>query len=308
MTITQQADQLLSGVTAALGHDVYNLAQDDVFAREEWPLAQRIEQPDCCALCRNRQNLIIRRDHPDFKKFARQFHINCKGYWAYIHRDEGHEEMGPKDRAVWVPTKADWHDQPIPDGMVEKYGHFVAEPKKYAALNVPARPGGRDFIVTRGEPGQPGTLTFAPALPDALLRQTVARISALTLQSAAVPVVARAATLRQAAYQIARRATIDPSAFVRDFGHDHLEYGAGYARDEFARLPETLLGAPDLAVARARVAAGAGSHPVVLFRGHVDGVETTVALDVRTGQLTHIAAPADLLSRLPDFLPLTGGW
>lgn len=312
---------LLSGLTAAFGQNVYNLAYDDAFDDAEWPLRQRIERRNCCDLCTVINGRIVAVTDPEYRKWLGQVHLNCFGHWVAIHRDEGHEEMGPDGKAVWVHTRADWRDKPIPpeilkkygsfDNLLQKQGHFIAEPEKYAALNIPALPGGRTYICQTNGAGQPATLTFAAALPPRLLLDTVSRIAGRTLGVAAAQpelVSAASATLRQCADQVAGRAPADPGTFVRDLGHDHLEYGAGHTRDEFARLPADLLSDPDVAVARGTVTAGAGQHPAVLFRGRVQGVETTVALDTRTGQLTYLNAPADLLSKLPDFQPLKGSW
>lgn len=308
MDVTQLADDMLTALTGAMVTDVYNLVQSETMDPQEWPLAQRIEQPDCCALCRDRDRKVIRVADADFLKYRRQFHMNCRGYWAYIHRDQGHEEMGRDGRAVWVGTRPDWHDQPVPQHLIDRYGHFVAEPRKYAALNVPARPGGREFIFYPGPPGEPGRIVFAPMLPDGILRQTVARIASLTLQSTRGPVVSRAATLLQCARQIADRAPANPEVFIRDLAHSRAEYGGALSDAEFARQPTSVLDHDEIAVAAARVSALTGSHPAVVFRAGSGAAASATVLDARTGQLAYVMAPPPLLALLPHFQPLTGSW
>jgi hypothetical protein len=159
------------------------LAQAETLSQDEWPLAQRVEHDDAhtCAFCRDRSGRIIAKTDPDYGRFLGAFHINCRGYWVDIHKDEGHEEAGPDGRVVWVHTKPNWMTPPAGmsqadydahfQALLQEHAHFITDPDKYAVFNVPARPTGRDFIVIVNDAGQPAELIFAPRLPPVIRRR-----------------------------------------------------------------------------------------------------------------------------------------
>lgn len=241
--------KLLAGVTAAYGTDVYSLAKDDVLDAAEWPLAQRLELANCCKLCATINGRIVRKDDPVYRKWLRQVHMNCRGIWVDIHKDEKREEIGPDGQARLVPTRPDWHDKPIPEEWLKKYGHFIHEPEKYRALNLPARATGRDFVFYKGDPGQPGKMVFAPNLPDKLLKATVGEIAGKTMAAAAAgsaPLESLAATLEQCVSQPAARAINRPQEFIAHFDQDAAKHGArlGISADEYAAIPQAVLMEP----------------------------------------------------------------
>ena len=249
MTIEQTVAQLLSGVTGAFGTDLYSMAKDDVLDSEEWPLAQRLELPTCCDLCRLISGKIVRKSDPAYRRWLRQVHMNCRGIWVDIHKDEGHEETGPDGKARWVPTQPNWTEDDIPEGWVEKYGHFIHQPAKYGALNVPARPTGLDFVFSKGKDGAPGKLSFAPNLPDRLIKQTLQHIASETMAAAvadSAPLDRLAATLEQCVRQPARRAAERPDEFISHFAADAAKHGErmGLGRDQYAALPQSIMDEP----------------------------------------------------------------
>lgn len=335
--------QLLSGITGAVPASIYNMAQDDVLPEDEWPLAQRIEQAGCCALCKNRNGKVIRKDNPQYRLFLRQFHMNCKGYWAHIHKDEGHYEQGPDGQAVWVKTQPDWGE--VDTKLIRKHGHFIRRPEKYSALNVPARPMGRDFVFYRGYNGEPSRLVFAAALPDGYLRQTIAHIGRVVFDRmmSAEGLVADANLAVQCAYQSAARArrdilsglerARDPAAkfAVEDLETtwmDHYQSDRHHVKDwqesqglilsdeQYAGLaPAILAERPDVAVMRYNARKRKHRIDTVAFRvpeldyagAHLE--DACVIWEVPTAQLWH---PGRLdiprLRKGNGFKAITGDW
>lgn len=313
---------LLSGVTAAFGTDVYSIAKDDVLDAEQWPLAQRLELANCCKLCATINGRIVRKSDPAYRKWLRQVHMNCRGIWVDIHKDEGHEEVGPDGTARWVPTQPTWHDSPIPEELLQRHGHFIHEPEKYAALNLPARPTGRDFIFVRNQGDLPGTLIFAPNLPDKLLKSTLAEIAGKTMAAAAAgsaPLDSLAATLEQCVSQPAMRAIERPQEFILHFDQDARKHGVRLGLDdgEYAAIPQAVLMEPH------RLAIGDYTFTSDPYKGQtrkVLMVATERAVNAKGEILGFYWEPAKgnifhpgkfglryFLSKA-DFQPLTGVW
>ena len=153
-SVTDTIDALLGSTASAAVTDSFARGWESAAPEAEFPLAQRSEILDSvtCRLCRAVDGRTVRRDDPWYRRFIRQLHINCRGIWLYIHRDE-------VDR-FGKPTAPDWPgaDEVFTDDkgreaslrdLIDAHGHFVAEPEKYSALNLPVRPEGRDVIFYR---------------------------------------------------------------------------------------------------------------------------------------------------------------
>ena len=115
-----------------------NAARVDALPADEYPLFERIEEMDdvTCDLCLQMDGVIVSRDDPDFDQMHNPFHINCRGILAGISKDE----VGPDGD----PLEPDY-ERPDPD-LLEEFGHFFMDKRRYAPLRVPAHPEGRDFI------------------------------------------------------------------------------------------------------------------------------------------------------------------
>jgi len=137
--------------------------------RDDFPLAQRTEILDdrICPLCRWINGKIVRRTDPQYKRFLHQLHTNCRGDWVFIH----HSERDNEGR----PTQPDW--EPPSEALIAKHGHFVAQPEKYAALNIPPRPTGRDVIFYRPAGQRHVVARWRDNLPDWAVRETLQRMS-----------------------------------------------------------------------------------------------------------------------------------
>jgi hypothetical protein len=222
-----------------------------------------------------------------------------------IHRDE----VGPDG----LPTKPDFV-APAQE-LVDKHGHFVNFPKKYAALRVPARPGGRDFIFSK-KPGQPGQLIFARAIPDRLLQETLRAIADPLIAGALVTATpaADAAILRQCAQQAANR------RWFQNLDSDYVAHAGAWgrneflSRDEYQQLPDAILQSnPSVATLRYAAAKRKKEVPMVLFRatevllGNQTLSDASLLWEPGTGRIWH-AGRLDLagLQAEQDFKHLGG--
>lgn len=108
-----------------------------------WPLAHRLAILDdrVCELCEYLDGMIMRRDGPEFQQYGKSVHINDRCCIAYIGADE--MEWGPDGELR--PTQPDFVAPP--QELLEKHGHFLLDPEKYAPLRIPAQPEGRDLVV-----------------------------------------------------------------------------------------------------------------------------------------------------------------
>lgn len=208
MSLEATIDRLLTGTTGALAARFYELGKDAATDAAEWPWSQIIEHLDTkiCALCRAVNGKMLRKGTPEYHRWHLPSHINCRRITVDVHKDEKDNEGNSPRQDLKEP----------PDGLspeawgqvVKQHGHFLNDPKKYSALRLPARPTGRDFIYSRGAEGIPGKLIFARAVPDALLRTTLQRITAPLIEAATngeVFLPAGAHVLTQCARQSANR-------------------------------------------------------------------------------------------------------
>jgi hypothetical protein len=309
MNLTGVLNNLLTGTTGGLSAGTFNLAQDTGLDPVEWPMARRVEHldlPGICKFCIDRHGRRILVSDPDFLKYRGQYHINCRGYWAYLHKDNVDHEGNPiQPNWMTPPPKMSQEEYDIRfNDMKKAHAHFVVEPEKYSALHVPAGPSGRPMIYLPGRDGAPGQMIFAPMLPPALLLRTVAGISARALAAAPEWASAYAETLRQCGEQIAQRAPADTALYVRGFDKDHYEYGRDLSPEQFAALPAHVLADDQGAVATATLRLGTRDVPAVLYRSGAD----VVALATDDGRLCHLGVPPTLVKDLPDFKVLKGVW
>jgi len=307
--VAAAVNNLLAGTTGANTARLYQMGKDDVLPVAEYPLAQIIEHLDSaiCPLCRAVHGLIVDKGTPAYARWRMPSHINCRRIMVDIGRDE----VGPDGE----PTRPDFIEPP-PE-LVDRHGHFVNDPEKYAALRVPARPGGRDFVFSK-RPGQPGRLLFARALPERFLKETLARIAHPLIAGALTSLnpVMDAAILRQCAQQAANRQWWDHldgdfNYHRNDWGHDR-----ELSLAEYRRLPDAILQAePWVAALRYDARKRGGEVPMVLLRapavrlGEKRLAEAYVLWEPSTGSLWH-AGRLDLqdLMAETDFAPLKGEW
>jgi hypothetical protein len=174
--VSETVSSIVLNTTGVVTTRWYNAGADLGAPVHEFPLAERSEILDgrCCELCRSIDGRVMDRRDPRFPRWLAGVHISCRGTWTWIHRDE---LTGPH------PTTVTW-DAP-PEGMtpvewdaqraklIEKQGHFVRDEPKYTALNVPARPTGRDFIAYRRPGAAHVTLRWRDGLPDWAVKQSL---------------------------------------------------------------------------------------------------------------------------------------
>ncbi len=184
MLIADCVDTILRGTTGSLVAQAWNRGWDEAAPVSEWTHGQRSERNDAvtCPLCRAANGRIVDRRRPDAARWSSAFHINCRGFLIPIHRDE-RDNLGngpladfpaDGDLVVFDPDK-----DPVPfSELIEKHGHFVSNPERYAPLNVPARPTGRDFIAYRRAGEQHVTLRWRDNLPNPALRETLQDMAA----------------------------------------------------------------------------------------------------------------------------------
>jgi hypothetical protein len=146
MLLADTTDLILQGTTGAVVPQAFTRGYDAAAPPDEFPRAQCLEVLDerVCPLCAHLDGMIFDRTSPAYARYRLPSHINCRRTWVFIHRDE----VGPDGR----PTEPDF--VPPSQELIDKHGHFVSDERKYAALRVPARPTGRDFIAFR--PPLPG--------------------------------------------------------------------------------------------------------------------------------------------------------
>jgi hypothetical protein len=173
-TIEQQVNQILDGTASVSVTSLYGLGRDVAMPADEYPLAEINETLDgrTCPLCEYLDGMILRKNTPAYNQYRNPSHINCRRILVDIHRDEVGEDG--------LPVREDF--RPPDPALLDRYGHFVLDPDKYAELRIPSRPEGRDFIFLRGPAGQPGQLIWLDGLPDAVRRQTLEEYETLKRQ------------------------------------------------------------------------------------------------------------------------------
>lgn len=140
--LPEPLEQSLQATAAITYTEITNLAQDLSLPEDEYPLAQILEvyDDDICPLCAYLNGKIIRRGTPEWEKYRLPSHINCRRTFAYIPAD--------------ADEQPDFEEPP--PRLLEKYGHFHADPLKYEELRAPAFADRRQFVFRRIRDPQTG--------------------------------------------------------------------------------------------------------------------------------------------------------
>ena len=151
----QAPPQRLTLSASVVIRDLDAEARADLADLDRWPMAQIVEVLDdrTCPLCRYMDGMVLDRRMPEFDKWVLPPHINCRRTVAYVAGDE--MELGPDGKPR--PIGPDFIEPPR--DLIEKYGHFITNPEKDAALRVMAQPEGRDFIFARVKDADTGIIT-----------------------------------------------------------------------------------------------------------------------------------------------------
>ena len=142
-TALEEMDQTLAMTAQVVISEFTEEARAEMADLDQFPLVQIVEVLDdrTCELCEYMDGMWLRRDSPDFERWARSPHINCRRTLHYV--------SGPGLEADFVPP---------PDELVEKHGHFIRDPDKYAPLRILAQPEGRDFVFVRVKDPETGEM------------------------------------------------------------------------------------------------------------------------------------------------------
>ena len=135
--------QALAITAQVLIGDLTEQARAEMADIDRFPLAQIVEVLDdrTCPLCEYMDGMWLRRDMPDFARWSRSPHVNCRRTLHYL--------SGPGLEADFIPPPAE---------LVDEHGHFIRDPDKYEALRIPAQPEGRDFVFKRVRDPRSGVL------------------------------------------------------------------------------------------------------------------------------------------------------
>ena len=132
-----QTQNKLAATAAAAYTEIANLAEDLTLPQDEYPLAQILETLDenICPLCQFLHGKIIQRGTPEWDEYRLPSHINCRRAFAFISQEDAPDN--PPDF------------EPPPPSLLQKHGHFHADPRRYEPLRVPAYADRRQFITRR---------------------------------------------------------------------------------------------------------------------------------------------------------------
>ena len=246
-SVAETVGNILEGTTGTVVQDAFTRGWEASAPVADWPLAQvsEIMDDNTCALCKWLDGKIISRKDPRYRAWLRGSHINCRRIMVYIAADEVDHEGNP--------TKADFTDPP--QELIDRHGHFVAEPKKYAPLRVPARPTGRDFVAYRKAGEQHVTLRWRPGLSDSGLRETLQYMARQFRNVRTLEVDGDVKLAFGMAQHALDRSLIDEHAIAEDVvkhsGAWRRRAGRELTEDEFVEIPfavlehpETMIGCP----------------------------------------------------------------
>lgn len=134
-------ENALRATAAVTVMDITNMAEHDVVPEDQYPLARRIEVLDdrICPLCEELHGQVFDRRSEAYQRYRGLVHINCRGTWSYIHRDE----QGPDGR----PSQPNF--KPPAQDLLDKHGHFIIDPNRYEPLNVIGWTDMREFVFKR---------------------------------------------------------------------------------------------------------------------------------------------------------------
>lgn len=288
MLLADTIDQILQGTTGTLVPREFIRGYDAAAPIDEFPRAQCIEVLDdrICPLCAHVDGMIFDRRSPEYSRYRLPSHINCRRVWAFIAADE----VGPDGR----PTQPDF--EAPPQELIDAHGHFVSEPEKYAALRVPSRPTGRDFIAYRA-PGEPHvTLRWRDALPRPALEETLQTMAAGIADPAALDIPGDV----ELAIQIMDHAS--QRGLWTDFTGAYAQHASDWpaagvlSPEQYRALPEQTMNAPG-----AGMGTDTDEDGTVRWFVHADTVPTPDAeLDDVTMLYRPDRAGIETVARLPE--------
>lgn len=133
-TLNRSLEATASIATAELYNEGKSAANDP----EQFPYARISEHLDgrTCNLCRHVDGKVLPVGSREYGEYRAPSHINCRRILAYIHKDE----TGRKDLLEYDPPGEE---------LIRRHGHYHLDPKKHAALRIPAEPAGRNVVVRR---------------------------------------------------------------------------------------------------------------------------------------------------------------
>ncbi len=97
-------------------------------------------------LCQSLDGKVFDSDSPEAATYTPPFHVNCRTIWTIV----GEAEIGPVD--AFDPN------DPELKKLVERWGHFITDPERYAPLRVRSGPSTRDFVFRRRRDSASGEL------------------------------------------------------------------------------------------------------------------------------------------------------
>lgn len=144
-TALEEMDRILAITAQVIISDLTEQARAELADADLFPLVQIIEVLDdrTCLLCEYMDGMTMDRRMPGYERWARPPHINCRRTYGYISA----EEMQIDEEGRPVPVEPTFVEPPA--SLVDKHGHFIRDPDKYAPLRIPAQPEGRDFVFKR---------------------------------------------------------------------------------------------------------------------------------------------------------------
>lgn len=145
MAIPKFVQNMLRATATVTYHEIRNLAEDLTLPEDEFPLARILEIEDTrtCPLCSAVNGMVIRRGTPEWERWRKPSHINCRRAFSYIPSD-----AKDGDGKLILPD----FQEPSAE-VIAKHGHFILNPDKYADLRVPAFADTRQFVVRRRKVG-----------------------------------------------------------------------------------------------------------------------------------------------------------
>ena len=300
---TQQIKQSLNGTASVQVTHLYGLGRDAVGAADiaEFPFAQIIEVLDerTCPLCRALHGMILAKTDPRYHQYKYPSHIGCRRIMVDIGKGEKNDDGSP--------LTPDFKD-PHPD-LISKYGHFQTDPDKYAALRIPSRPEGRDFIYSRDKATGRYGLVWRPGLSDEARRATIQDMLGEILRDPET-LAKSGPLLRQLGMWAAEE--VDYQAIGDVFAAARQSWPALPQDIQLAELAYRLTQYPDTAVC---LIEQLGAIRVALWRaevpmpGNVTAQDVALLLNPVTGQLIDLRArPQDWFPQQEGFIPLSGPW
>jgi len=139
--LPSEVDNALESTARVSFTELRNIGEDLSLPEDEYPFARIIEILDdrICPLCQSVHGMVIQRGTVEWEQWSRPSHINCRRALAWVHRTERAPDGTPVRQTFERP----------PQAIIDRYGHFVTDPKRYEPLRVPAYADRRQFIFRR---------------------------------------------------------------------------------------------------------------------------------------------------------------